>query len=214
MTFIIGYRYTKQHHAIKQLRANGIRLVLENQAWWARLWTIRVYWMAFQGDEFNDSDVAPIASLNYVYSIEASGSNITNATVRMLAQLDGLTQLSLSNCPHITDEGISALAATQSLEICLLDDTSISDVGVQHLSSLRRLHILGLANTILTKNGLCALRSLPLTELDISSTLIGDESISCFEEMSSLETVYVSGSRLSEDGIARISKFIRYVQAD
>lgn len=61
-------------------------------------------------------------------------------------KLPNLKDISLLNCPMVTDQGISALTAIKSLKDLQLEGTSITDISIPVLSSKMQLDGLDIAN--------------------------------------------------------------------
>lgn len=87
-------------------------------------------------------------------------------TLRHVANLQSLKELSLSGCRHVTDEGARYLSGLTNLEELDLSGTSIGNAGQTHLSSLTGLKRLELSGCG-TEAGLKHLT--PLTRLEFLS---------------------------------------------
>lgn len=83
--------------------------------------------------------------LRFLAEINLSGTDITDASVRLLAHhLTQLTNIDLSNCHKVTDMGIAILGAAKSSKLISLNVSSCSNISDTSLDSLKRCHNLSL----------------------------------------------------------------------
>ncbi len=120
----------------------------------------------------------------------------------LLAALPGLRAIDLTES-NISDAGISQLCEIQSLESLVLSYTNVSDLGLAQLSSLVDLRELDLSLTMVTDeclNSICSLKK--LEELRLGATGISDDGLHSLLSLQKLSFIDVSETIVSEEGIA------------
>lgn len=90
------------------------------------------------GKEVGDEQLAQLAVLADLKSLNLSNTAITNAGLKQLVSLKKLKFLYLFGT-RITDAGMESLAGLPRLEVLCLDQTEITDVGLKSLEDLPRL---------------------------------------------------------------------------
>jgi len=102
--------------------------------------------LAKKPGDLNDSDLTKVVELTLSYT------PITDAGLKELSKLKGLTHLYL-NDTKITDAGLKELAKFKQLKSISLQRTKITDAGVRQLLKLPNLVELDLRITAVTKRG-------------------------------------------------------------
>lgn len=115
--------------------------------------------------KFSDNDLAPLATLKGVVSLNLSGLDVTDASLDRLKGLTELTRLHLERT-KITDKGLHDLEHLVNLEYLNLYGTNITDAGLVNLEGMKKLKHLYLWQTKVTDTGVARLKkSLPQVEV-------------------------------------------------
>ncbi len=144
-------------------------------------------------------------------------SGLTDDGIQLLSHLTRLTNLNLSYCNGITNDGIQALSQLTSLQTLSLSECSeLTDEGIQALSQLTKLQTLNLAEcSELTDEGIQTLSQLTrLTELNLwECSGLTDEGIQTLSKLTRLTKLYLGGcSGLTDEGIQTLSKLTRLTE--
>ena len=91
------------------------------------------------------------------FSVDLSDTQVTNADLHLLKELNSPRYLSL-NKTQITDDGLVQLAALTKLEWLSLHLTPITNSGIVHLKCLTKLRDLHLSVTLVTDIGIAELQ--------------------------------------------------------
>jgi hypothetical protein len=104
-------------------------------------------------------------------SLRFGNDSTTPAAWKMLANLKDLKRLDMYHC-RLKDEALQYIGQMTALEqLRIPDNSKITDAGIQHLKNLKHLHYLSVEETHVTATGLCELKGLPITEMQISSSI-------------------------------------------
>lgn len=120
-------------------------------------------------------------------SLGIGGAQITDAALDPLAQLPGLTSLTLSNNASVTDAGLKRIGALVKLEWLNLYGTGISDAGLEALAALPNLTNLNLARTDVTDAGLDALKRIKTLRVVILPDGVTAEAAERFSEETGIQ---------------------------
>ncbi|MBL4687051.1 MAG: hypothetical protein JKY37_20815 [Nannocystaceae bacterium] len=80
-----------------------------------------------------DTDVVHLAEFEYLRRLRLFDADITDETLKLVADLKYLKLLDLCGAKAITDAGIAELAGLHKLEKLGLSETSVTDAGVKKL---------------------------------------------------------------------------------
>lgn len=94
-------------------------------------------------------DMSQLAAYKPITNIDVSGSHITDASVRHIAQFESLKVLDLSRS-DITDDQMKLLSTIDSLEILLLGGTHLTDASLPAISQIDGLVGVDLSGTDVT----------------------------------------------------------------
>ncbi|MDA8745601.1 DUF1570 domain-containing protein [Rubripirellula amarantea] len=120
-----------------------------------------------------------------------AGCEITSSGLRTLERLDHLQWLDLSRS-KIDSAAVMRLAPRPAeLEQLSLEATQIDDAVASWLTKLNNLH-----------------------ELDLSWTRIGDETVRAINDDAPIETLWLTGSKVTDDSIEKIAKMKRLESVD
>lgn len=118
------------------------------------------------GAAVTDKDLAPLAQLKKVTSVNLAKTSVTDAGLAQLKPHTGITHLHLEQT-RITDAGLVNLKPLQALEYLNLYGTAVTDAGLAHLSSLTNLKNLYVWQSKVTAEGAKKLNG-ALPKLDIN----------------------------------------------
>ena len=119
------------------------------------------------GGAITDKDLAPMAQLKKVTSVNLAKTSVTDAALAEVARHTGITQLHLEQT-KVTDAGLAQLKPLQSLEYLNLYGTGITDAGLRQLTGLTSLKNVYLWQTKVTAEGAQKLKeALPKVAVDL-----------------------------------------------
>jgi hypothetical protein len=145
--------------------------------------------------------LASLAPLSQVRSLDLCGSRITDAGLRHLAGMTKLRELDLGST-EITDAGLAHLARMTELKDLDLRDTKITDAGLERLAGMTQLRALTLDGTKITDAGLrCLGRLAQLRRLGLTGTPITDAALKHLKGLTHLEYLGVTKTNVSETGL-------------
>jgi hypothetical protein len=127
---------------------------------------------------------------------------MTDAMLREVADVEGITALNLSGSKAVTDEGLRQLARLPNLKHLDLDGTGVTDRGLAVLRELPKLERISLAMTRVTDAGVAHVGSCDdLREVNLSWTHTGDDAIRALAGKSKLH-LFRSGNGVTDAGLA------------
>ncbi|KAK5580224.1 hypothetical protein RB653_000238 [Dictyostelium firmibasis] len=178
-----------------------------------------------------DSSMDIICRFTELKFLYLSGTQVTDKGINTISKLPNLVQLYLSNCLNITNQSLFFLTYLgKTLKLLDIFQTKIGLNGFIHLKMFKQLQYLVLPGrdstndaTIGHLNSLSNLRKLDLsdyrnitdlspltglqslTELLLSNTKVGDNSIiNSIKTMSSLEVLSLNKTEVTTDGVAHL----------
>ncbi|XP_031440137.1 uncharacterized protein si:ch73-173p19.1 isoform X2 [Clupea harengus] len=137
--------------------------------------------------------------------------SVTDSGLAFLSRLRMLSELDLTDYTHVTDQGVTQLAAMTRLKKLSLCNTQVTDVGLPPLASLQELLELCLDRCAVSSRGVAALITrLPhLQVLGLASTQVGDTVVKRgLIHCSELVKLNLSRTRITDHGL----KFLRQTQ--
>lgn len=172
-------------------------------------------------------------SINYV---SLSGPSVTDREIDVLQALPEMRSLTLTDC-GVTDEGLSRLKSSASLESLSVEGSGISDRGLIHVVVLPHLEYLSLSNTPVTDVGLAKLRRLSrlqllrvdgtkvtddglvhlkafrhLETLSLDNTQITDAGLAHLRELPALRDLYLENTRVTDEGVAELQRTLKVLR--
>jgi hypothetical protein len=137
-----------------------------------------------------------------------------------LAEIDGLDDIALVHLgaiptlkklemgdAQVTAAGLKALVPLKELTSLGLGwATKLDDGCVAHLAKMSKLEFLNLSGTKVTDAAVPYLAKLPLKELRLNATGVGDKGIAALAGVKSLETLEVKKSKVTARGVAALQK--------
>lgn len=145
--------------------------------------------------------------------VTLNGPDITDNDLVILQAFPFLSHLDLTET-SISDEGLKHLKGLEYLRYLYLLGTSISDKGIPELQGHSRLEQLCLDGTLVTDKGVKALEPLDrLVMLHLATQgEITDASISSLVKFPDLREIKLEGTKVTEDGKARLVKALPNIQ--
>ena len=150
-------------------------------------------------------------------SLEANGL-VNDAALARIAQLDHVTQLDISDCRELTDDGLLLLARMPQLEALNLSEYPggrLTDRGLavlRHLPNLRRFKMVWQRG--ISDAGVSHLRHCPLLEsVDLMGSPTGDGAIEALRGMPHLH-YFQTGRLVTNRGLAYLPEFPRFCQPE
>lgn len=154
--------------------------------------------------QVTNSTVEHIVDLKLTALSLSNCLKITDYCLSLIRSIKTLTQLDLSMCPFITDDGIQHLALLPLTRLSLSCCDNVQDRGVQHLSALTKLNHLSLRHLHVTDVGIRSLEYLPLRSLDLRYTKVSDQGLQIISVLP-LRRVDVSNCRyISRVGLSKL----------
>jgi Leucine-rich repeat (LRR) protein len=152
-------------------------------------------------DEF-----AEICRRKKLKTLILDGGGVSASQIGQLTGLTHLEHLRIRNC-QLNDTGISQLITLKKLRIVNFPQAQFTDGGLEKLAALPNLQLLRFASPLVTDQGLAFLKnSMTLRALHLIHVNATDQAVDELCNIQSLESLYLDGSKLSDDGFARIFK--------
>lgn len=141
-------------------------------------------------------------------ALTISNSHVGDHELTCLRGLTKLSELLLSYCWKITDDGLMQLQGLNALQSVSIEGSRIGDNGLAHLQVLPALRYLHLTGTQVTSAGLIILQNFPaLRNCKLWYTdLIGDAGIAHLGRLTKLEQLSLTGTKISDAGLSHLRK--------
>ncbi len=152
-----------------------------------------------------DHDLAGLAGLSRLASLDLSGTRITDGAVDTLRQLTGLEELHLG-WTEIGDGCLAAIAELPSLRWLDVSGTRVTAAGLSCLARAPSLEHLALRELALADRDLAGLMGLKdrLRSLDVSYTGVGSGAVDDLACLRGLRRLVLRGTRLAASGDAHL----------
>lgn len=129
-----------------------------------------------------------------------SNGNVRETELKYLEQLPSCLNVELQS--DGTDNALAYLRGMKQLDRLDLDGSQVSDKDVAHLEKLQFLRILYLSHTKISDAGLMHLASLPLDDLDLSETDVGNVGLERLRPLlPRLRNLDLSHTRITDVGL-------------
>jgi hypothetical protein len=157
-----------------------------------------------ESDEVTDVGLENIAKCSSLRSL-CLGPGLTDAALKHVANLVGLTVLRLDSAEGITDAGMDLLYPLTRLECLSIQYTQVGDTGLRVISHFTTLKELVLCHTKISDVGLRILASLrDLDYLALSDTAITDAGLNHLKAHSGMKSLWLDGTQVTDMGIAQL----------
>lgn len=100
-------------------------------------------WVDLAKSRATDADLKELAPLNGITDLYLSDTNISDSGLEILGAFEHLESLDLSGT-NVTDAGIKYLLANKALKYLFLDRTNVTGEGFKDLAALQQLSVLRL----------------------------------------------------------------------
>ena len=166
--------------------------------------------MVWDAVSVSDVGVSHLEGLSSLRRAHFSSGKLGDGALATFSRLPDLRELSLQG-NAITDDGLKHLAGMTQLRHLWVGMSTrpITDAGVRHLAGLTAMESLDLQSARVSDAGVAALKGLKeLRSLHLNSAegtdAISDASVEHLLRMTKLQTLWVTDSRLTEDGARRL----------
>lgn len=109
-------------------------------------------------ESITDAGIAHLKNVHGIESLYLSDTQITDASLEVVAGMSELESLYLGNVRGITDSGLAHLVGLVKLKSITLYDTEITDAGIDRLHALRHLEYVNFRGSDATDDGVVRLR--------------------------------------------------------
>ena len=155
-----------------------------------------------------DQDFQILANIDTLQTLDLSEIfEVTDDSLAYLAMIEGLQTLNLSEFDGVTDESMAHLAKIEGLRMLDLSYSNITDDGLAHLVRIEGLRTLDLSGTGITDDGLAHLAKIEgLRTLDLSGTGITDDGLAHLARIEGLQTLNLVFMFINDDGLSHLAK--------
>jgi len=157
---------------------------------------------------FNDLHTRRLAKLSGLRTLDLRGNmEAADMTLDVVGKLPNLTGLK-HRSTAVTDAGVEALAASQTLESLLMQDFAITSAAGPALAKLPRLSSLEVFRCQgFGTDGVLALAGLPLTRLTLRDLPdVGDQALEVFGKLPKLKKLYLHElASVGDEGLAHLA---------
>lgn len=150
-----------------------------------------------------------LQSLPRLRSLVLAGTATQDDALRQIAELSGLRNLDLRNCP-VSNAGLAHLIGMKSLAALRLSgatgETTVDDKGMASLAKIKTLETVMLDGLWISEEGLKPLVAIEgLVELTLAQSLAGDEALSVIAQMKNLCRLRLAKTAITSHGLRAIS---------
>jgi hypothetical protein len=164
---------------------------------------LRLLWIP-EGPEITDDGISNLSDLKELEHFELGHSQVTGASLSVLAVLPKLNDITLTWDRKIDDQALAPCEHMTQLRFIDLTGTRVTGAGLKHLEGLKQLGELHLDGTSVS-DGLEHLTSLPhLRHLWLGVTGVGDDSIKPIEKMAQLAELQLDGTHITDKGLVHV----------
>jgi len=164
--------------------------------------------------EFSDASqqLMFLTKLSQLESLDLRKTNVDDAALEHLSQLNSLRILKLEYNQQLTDKALEHVAGLTQLSELDLAFVPVTDHSIESLTQLTSLTKLYLYGTMISDEGLRRLPDLP--ELEVlyvgrdEGAEISDASLEILTARQSLKTLGIPGTRFSADGIQKLREVL------
>lgn len=148
-----------------------------------------------------------MAELGKPFGVWLSGSEPTDADLKVLAALDGLTVLHMYGCKNVTVDGLKELAKAKGLRELVVDQSKLGDQACEVLAGFDKLEALRLTSSDVTAQGVKALAGMKALEsIDLArNPRLGNAGMKELAGCKTLRCVSVMATYLTKQGIVELA---------
>jgi Leucine-rich repeat (LRR) protein len=149
-----------------------------------------------------DADLAKVAQLRQLKTLDLSHTKITDAGLEHLKPLENVVALTCYYAESLTEDGIAHLKGWKNLEHLNLRGTKVTSKVFEHVAQLASLRSLDLGFTRIDDEGFEHLANLPhLAKLTIGGNRLSGTSLSLLRSLPSLTDLDVGGIQRVDSGL-------------
>jgi Leucine-rich repeat (LRR) protein len=153
-----------------------------------------------------DSDLAEVAKIPDLKTLDLSLSRVTDRGLRALRPATGLVDLNLYFAELITDEGLSIVKGSKHLKRLNVRGTKATDTTLEFVSSVPTLESLDIGYAEITDVGIDRLTSMSnLRELTIGGNKLTDAGVHLLRQLPQLTYLDIGGSQRTDSGLWSVS---------
>ncbi|OYW17779.1 MAG: hypothetical protein B7Z55_11850, partial [Planctomycetales bacterium 12-60-4] len=162
----------------------------------------RVTGLDFRASWVTDADMRRVARMTGLTSLNLSLSRVTDQGMQELRNLTGIVDLDLRFAEYVTDEGVAAIKNWKKLKRLDLHGTKASDTSLDHIAGIVSLESLDVGSVMLTDVGLERLAGLTnLKALTIGGNELGDAGLQALRQMPGLQFLDLSGRQGTDSNV-------------
>lgn len=209
------------HHVRLQLNSSGAK----NLFWVDSLEPNDITQLIASRTELDDQEFAKLARLSGLHHLDVGSNNLTDAIAEGLAGLYELRYLSLSHMLGVGDELMITVAEIPNLEQVGIGGTSTTDDGLAALAGSQSLRGVDAGHTKITDKGVAALMAMPTIRAvrfysepeefrrdGENHPEITDDVANALCGRPELELLDLSAARISDQGLARLAKSLKHLR--
>lgn len=190
-----------------------------------------IEWLDLSNTRLSDDGFKHLSALIKLVCLDVGHTAITGEGFRYLTNLPELQSVDARGTT-LTEEGLYRIAQINSIEKLYIAECHINKGGLRHLNNLKQLRILDLTDTAVTVSELAQLCKMPSLysevrlkglrirdsdlprlrllqsscSLYLTETDITDAGVEYLKKCTSLQLVYLTGTKVSEDAAKSLSK--------
>lgn len=153
-----------------------------------------------------DSDLAEVAKMPGVQTLDLSLSRVSDRGLRALRGADQLVDLNLYFAEQVTDEGMAIIKGWKHLKRLNVRGARITDTTLEFVASIPTVESLDIGYAEITDVGLDRLTSMTnLRELTIGGNKLTDAGVHLLRQLPQLTYLDVGGSQRTDSGLWFVS---------
>jgi Leucine-rich repeat (LRR) protein len=153
-----------------------------------------------------DSDLAEVAKIPDLKTLDLSLSRVTDRGLRALRPATSIVDLNLYFAELITDEGLSIVKGWKHLKRLNVRGTKATDMTLEFVSSIPTLESLDIGYAEITDVGIDRLTSMSsLRELTIGGNKLTDAGVHLLRQLPQLTYLDIGGSQRTDSGLWSVS---------
>ena len=170
----------------------------------------------FEGCNISDVAFRNVSKCTTIKRLRVAKTQITDAGLAHLRELQQLELLDLSECVRVTNLGLAHLRGLVKLRNLSVGSPLITNEGLANFSGMTNMVAIAIKECAVTDEGFIALAGMTkLTEFDIFKTPAGDRALEVVSNAKNIAKLKLRGSGVTNDGlVAHIAKFENLVSLD
>lgn len=147
-------------------------------------------------------NLAPLAGLPRLESLEISQTFADAADLAALAKAPALDQLNANDMPGIDDAGVTALAASKTLRAVAVTRTAVGDAGLAAILAVPTIRSIYADDLVVTDAFTAAASKSKVVNMQVGNSDLTDAGLAALVDVPTLSTVSLRGTRITDAGIA------------